>query len=424
MIPQLRFPEFDGDWKTKKFGDIYSFKTTNSFSRDKLNYLEGSVKNIHYGDIHKKFNTLFDIGNENVPYINPDVDIQRISTDNYCKEGDLVIADASEDLNDIGKSIELFTLNNEKVLAGLHTFIARPKEGSLAKGYGGYLMKSPKVRLQVQKEAQGTKVLGISTGRLSKVELPFPTLPEQQKIASFFTALDQKLTHLKRKKTLLENYKKGVMQKIFSREIRFRDDEGGKYPDWEKKRLGEVGKTYNGITGKTKDDFGEGKPYVQYKQIFDDSKIDIARFGLVGISPKENQNRVLFGDVFFTVSSETPNEIGTASVLLDEVEELYLNSFCFGYRANSFDILNPYFSRYLFRSKLFRNEIVKLAQGSTRYNMSKIELLKIIVNLPSLPEQTKIANFLSAIDKKIEGVAKAIEVTEKWKKGLMQQMFC
>jgi type I restriction enzyme S subunit len=187
--------------------------------------------------------------------------------------------------------------------------------------------------------------------------------------------------------------------------------------------LGEVGKTYNGITGKTKDDFGEGKPYVQYKQIFDDSKIDIARFGLVGISPKENQNRVLFGDVFFTVSSETPNEIGTASVLLDEVEELYLNSFCFGYRANSFDILNPYFSRYLFRSKLFRNEIVKLAQGSTRYNMSKIELLKIIVNLPSLPEQTKIANFLSAIDKKIEAVAEAIEATEKWKRGLMQRMF-
>lgn len=105
-----------------------------------------------------------------------------------------------------------------------------------------------------------------------------------------------------------------------------------------------------------------------------------------------------FGDVFFTVSSETPNEIGMSSVLLDEIEELYLNSFCFGFRANSLSELNPYFSRYLFRSENFRNEIIKLAQGSTRYNMSKLQLLKIEILLPCIEEQTKIANFLSAIE--------------------------
>ena len=118
-IPQLRFPKFKEKWNEEKMGELYSFKVTNSFSRDNLNYEEGTVKNIHYGDIHTKFQTLFDVSKETVPFINPDTSIDRISEDNYCQEGDLILADASEDLNDVGKSIEIFNLNNEKLLAGL-----------------------------------------------------------------------------------------------------------------------------------------------------------------------------------------------------------------------------------------------------------------------------------------------------------------
>ena len=119
-----------------------------------------------------------------------------------------------------------------KVLSGLHTILARPEKKSMAIGYAGYLMKSPNIRLQIQKEAQGTKVLSISSGRLSKININFPTIPEQQKIASFFTAIDQKISQLKRKKSLLEQYKKGVMQKIFSQEIRFRDKHGIIIHNW------------------------------------------------------------------------------------------------------------------------------------------------------------------------------------------------
>jgi type I restriction enzyme S subunit len=193
--------------------------------------------------------------------------------------------------------------------------------------------------------------------------------------------------------------------------------------EWEKKKLGEVGETYGGLSGKSKENFGTGKPYIQYKQIFDDGKIDISRFELVEIGENENQNKVRFGDVFFTVSSETPNEIGMSSVLLDEIDELYLNSFCFGFRANSLQELSPYFSQYLFRSELFRTEIIKLAQGSTRYNMSKIQLLKIEISIPTLPEQTKIANFLTAVDEKIQALKKKKSLLEAYKKGLMQQLF-
>src|SRR5581483_1658509 len=118
-----------------------------------------------------------------------------------------------------------------------------------------------------------------------------------------------------------------------------------------------IGETYNGLFSKAKEEFGTGKKYIQYKQIFDSSKIQTERCGLVNISIYEDQNKVQYGDIFFTISSETPQEIGMSSVLLDEVEEMYLNSFCFGYRPNSFEILNPNFSRYLFRSKVFRSEI-------------------------------------------------------------------
>ncbi|MCR5862686.1 hypothetical protein LRS05_11255 [Flavobacterium sp. J372] len=135
--------------------------------------------------------------------------------------------------------------------------------------------------------------------------------------------------------------------------------------------MGEIGQPFNGLSGKTKDNFGKGKPYIQYKQIFDSSKVQIENCGLVEIIENESQNSVKYGDAFFTISSETPYEIGMSSVLLEEVNEMYLNSFCFGFRAFSLQILNPLFASYLFRNSVFRKQIVRLAQGSTRYNISK-----------------------------------------------------
>src|SRR5690606_22547308 len=177
----LRFPGFEGEWGKAKLGEIMQFKVTNSFSRENLNYDIGTVKNIHYGDIHTKFQTLFDITKEVVPYINEEIGIDKISDESYCREGDIVFADASEDLNDVGKSIEILNLNDEKLLAGLHTLLARPKENIFHLGFNGYLFKSSLVRRQIQKESHGTKVLSINVGRISKIELFFPLVNEQQK---------------------------------------------------------------------------------------------------------------------------------------------------------------------------------------------------------------------------------------------------
>ena len=189
----MRFPGFIEEWQTKKLGEIIDFKVTNSFSRENLNYESGAVKNIHYGDIHTKFQTLFNITNEIVPFINEEINLQRISAENYCREGDIIFADASEDLNDVGKSIEVVNVNGEKLLSGLHTLLARPKENIFHLGFNGYLFKTNQVRTQIQKESQGSKVLSINVGRISKIELSFPDLKEQERITAFLSLLDDRI---------------------------------------------------------------------------------------------------------------------------------------------------------------------------------------------------------------------------------------
>lgn len=227
LTPSLVF-SISRPWTIKKYNEIYSFYPTNSLSREKLNYDNGIVRNIHYGDIHTKFSTVFCIENEDVPFINSDVDLSKIKIENYCQEGDLVVADASENYDDIGKTIEIKKLNGNKVLAGLHTFLARPNKFVMANGFVGYLMQSWFVRKQIMVIAQGTKVLGISTGRLGCINLPIPLIEEQQKIASFLASVDSKISQLTEKQRLLKEYKKGVMQQIFSQQLRFKNEDGGR----------------------------------------------------------------------------------------------------------------------------------------------------------------------------------------------------
>lgn len=212
---EIRFPGFEGEWEKTTFGELFTFHPTNSFSRDKLNYSEGKVKNIHYGDIHTKFSSIFEMHRENVPYINLDVNIKKIPLESYCQEGDLVIADASEDNIDIGKSIEIKSLSEERLLAGLHTFLARPIKNCMAIGFGGYLMQSWGVRKQLMTIAQGIKVLSLSKNRLANIFINLPTLPEQQKIADFLTLIDKKIEQVDSLLEKTKQWKSGLLQKMF-----------------------------------------------------------------------------------------------------------------------------------------------------------------------------------------------------------------
>ncbi|WP_304343127.1 restriction endonuclease subunit S, partial [Chryseobacterium koreense] len=245
-FPNLRFPGFEGEWKVKKLGDIIDFKVTNSFSRENLNYETGTVKNIHYGDIHTKFQTLFDIEQEKVPYINTDISLQRISEDFFCKEGDIVFADASEDLNDVGKSIEIANLSGEKVLAGLHTLLARPHKNYFHKGFNGFLFTSDNVRNQIKKEAQGSKVLSINVGRISKIKLSIPSIEEQYKITVLLSLIDNRIATQKKIISHLETLIRSYREKLLSQKIRFNDEKGNNLPEWETKKIKHILKIGSG----------------------------------------------------------------------------------------------------------------------------------------------------------------------------------
>jgi type I restriction enzyme S subunit len=283
-----------------------------------------------------------------------------------------------------------------------------------------WILRNKKVFLE---KASGSTFLEISKKEIEKLALKRPCLEEQNKIANFLTAIDDKITATQTQLQAVKQYKQGLLQQIFSQELRFKDDDGRDFPEWEEKALSDVGKSFNGLVGKSGDDFGSGQSYITYKQIFDSSKIDVTKFSFVEIGENEKQNKVTFGDVFFTTSSETSNEVGFCSVLLSEVNDVYLNSFCFGYRINSFEILSPLFAQFLFHSSGFRENVIKLAQGSTRYNISKVSFMETRVQLPCIDEQTKIANFLTAIDDKITATQTQLQAVKQYKQGLLQHMF-
>ena len=186
--------------------------------------------------------------------------------------------------------------------------------------------------------------------------------------------------------------------------------------------LGKLGETFTGLSGKTKDDFGAGKLYIPYTNIFENAQVDISKLEFVRIG-LERQNKVRYGDLFFTTSSETVEEVGLTSVLLDELEEAYLNSFCFGFRLRTFELLRPEYASFLFRSHDIRKQITRLGQGSTRINLPKTELLeKLLVTFPEKDEQAKIFEILSKIDESISTTQKLITKYERIKTGLMQDL--
>lgn len=406
LTPTLRFPGFFGDWEDVKFGGVFSFLSTNSFSREKLNYKDGEVKNIHYGDIHTKFKSHFDIAEEKVPYINDDVDLSK--KDNYCTEGDLVIADASEDYNDIGKSIEILKLKNEKVVTGLHTIHARPKKDVMALGFSGFLMQTWNVRKQMMVLAQGIKVLGLSTKYLKDVNLQIPPLPEQQKIATFLSTVDKWLENLHEQKAKLEEYKKGMMQKIFSQEIRFKDEDGKAFPDWEEKRLGEVALVEMGQSPDSiaYNEEGKGKYLIQ-------GNADI--FGRI-TSPRIWSSQITkeckVGDVIMTVRAP----VGYISRSLHNA--VIGRGVC-AIRNNSNSDLG-FLYQFLLR---YEPRWIKYSQGSTFTAVNSKDVKELNLLLPPLPEQKKIADFLGAVDQLIELTTQKINQVEKWKKGLMQGLF-
>lgn len=183
----------------------------------------------------------------------------------------------------------------------------------------------------------------------------------------------------------------------------------------EMKTLGEVGSFYNGVTGKSKKDFENGNAkFISYKNVFTNSKMNVDVDDTIQIYEGEKQNTLQYGDVIFTTSSETPDESGMSSVLTTRTKEkLYLNSFCFGFRFNNLESISPDFYSYIFRSEPLRKQIVKCANGVTRYNISKESFAKVKIPIPPLAVQQTIVEQLDKFTALIQNIENELALRQK-----------
>ena len=277
--------------------------------------------------------------------------------------------------------------------------VARPTAMAIPRFFAR-LLKRPELLRQYQRLSQGnskdTQVLKFDEFAGIQVRVPL-LLEEQEAIGAIADALDSLIALHQRKLDHVKELKKGLLQKMFPKEganvpeLRF----PGFTDPWEQRRLGECGTTYGGLSGKTKEDFGHGEArFVPYTNIFENPIADTGRLESIEIDPKQNQVR--FGDAFFTVSSETPEDVGMSSVWLSDQPNVYLNSFCFGYRQDgSFD--SDYLA-YMLRSQGVRYDIVLLAQGISRFNISKNKVMELDVPFPEKGEQELIGTFFRKLD--------------------------
>lgn len=374
------------DWDVRRLRETGTFFSTNSLSRVKLNYNNGTIYNIHYGDIHTQFKSHFNIQNEIVPFINNDI---KPTTINLCKKGDLIIADASENDDDIGKAIEIINDGNKNIVAGLHTLHFRPFNDVFREGFLGHLWKTELMHLNILKEAQGTKVLGISVNRLLDLQIPLPPLAEQEAIASALSDADawiESLEQLIAKKRLI---KQGAMQTLLTPQ-----------EDWEVKKVREIAKVGRGRVISHKEINGsQKKKYPVYSSQTTNNGVMgfIDTYDFDGEYVTWTTDGEKAGTVFHRMGKfNCTNVCGTIQLVKDNAKFI---SYILGINTPK------HVSRNLANPKLMNEP------------MKNIEL-----PIPSLSEQDRIATILSDMDAELEALEAQLAKARQIKQGMMQEL--
>jgi type I restriction enzyme S subunit len=383
-VPKLRFPGFEGEWIEKSLGSVSDVSKLAGYEYTKhviysdhgniialraLNIKNNSlnlaeVKYIDGSDFSKLQRSKLYIGDLMFTYIGANIgDVALIDeNDKYYLAPNVARIRSNAKFLDFRFIIQYFNIPSFLV-------------GEIS----GYIASSSQPALSMES--------------IRKFKVSLPPLSEQQKIASFLTVVDEKLQAFKKKKSLLEQYKKGVMQKIFSQELRFKGDDGEEFPDWEEKKIGQLltigsGRDYKHLGKGDVPVFGTGGYMTSVDSyLYEGETVCIGRKGTID-SPMYFSGKIWTVDTLFY----THKFIGSI----------------------------PRFIFYVFQTINWKEH----NEASGVPSLSKTTIEKIKVNVPSIPEQTKIANFLSAIDEKINLCGKEIEKTAEWKKGLLQGMFC
>lgn len=263
---------------------------------------------------------------------------------------------------------------------------------------------------------------GINANEYKKFNIYIPKLKEQKKVSSLLLEIDKIIELHQRRINILEELKKAYLKEMLVDQVnklpnlRFK----GFKEEWQLYKLGDLGSTFTGLQGKSKVDFGHGSGYyVPYTNIFNNLFVDTNQLEKIEIDSK--QNSLKYGDVLFTTSSETPVEVGMSSIWLGRMTNVYLNSFCFGYRLNT--PIDLYFLAFFLRSPYFRKKMSILAQGISRYNISKTKVMDSLISVPENTEQKYIGKFLVGLEKAIEFQNSKIKKIKELKKEYLNKMF-
>ncbi|BDX37312.1 restriction endonuclease subunit S [Tenuifilaceae bacterium CYCD] len=413
------------NWEVAKLGDIFESIGNFSYTRaDLKNELdEGCVFYIHYGDIHATYSQIIlDFSKEkNIPVLKEDIVLPAAVE--YLKNGDLVIADASEDYEGIGKCIELTNIGNKKVIGGLHTIILRDKCRKTFDGYRGYLLRNNIVSKELRRIATGTSVYGITKSNLSRVNLLLPPLPEQKKIADILTTVDDKLENIESQIAEYTNLKTGLMQLLLTKGIghtKFVDSELGMIPEgWKVVKLGDIGEFSKGKGISKSDVVSNGIPCIRYGEIYTVHHYVVKKFySYITKEVAANSKLLNKNDILFAGSGETVEDIGKAIAYIGD-EEAYAGGDTIIFSPKEDDSV---FLSYCLNDKTVTSQRVKFGQGNSVVHIYSKDLCKLFVPKPPIKEQQKISNILNAVDDKIESLQQKKEEFTNLKKGLMEQL--
>lgn len=404
--PKLRFPEFMDEWKEYRISEVFD-KVVNPVIVEKNKYYKQiGIRSHGKGLFYKEEVTGGELGNKRVFWIEPD-----------CFVVNIVFA--------WERAVAKLTEAERGMIASHRFPMYKPKAQVLDLDYiTEYFVTFYGHKILILASPGGAgrnKTLGQEEFAKSKIKLP--SYVEQKKIAKFLFSVDDLIQVLEEEVSSLEEQKKGIMQKLFNREVRFKADNGSEFPEWEEKTLGEIGNFYGGLTGKSKEDFGIGeKKYITYINVYKNTFIQHDLLENVDIKDGERQHTVEYGDILFTQSSETVEEVGLTSVYLYD-DKPYLNSFCMGLHLKDTSYLLPQYMGYLMRSPFIRRMIIREGQGISRINLAASRIIDVKLAIPCLKEQRRISDCLLAYDEAIQIKKDKLEVWKEIKKGLLQQMF-
>ena len=387
-VPHLRFPEFCGEWRKYKLAEICSFFSGGTPSSSKKEYYDGNIPFIRSGELHMDKTELFitEVGlNNSAAKI---VDVGDLLLALYgATSGDIAISQIKGAINQAILCIR--TTQNKK-------FIESVWKKHVEKLLQTYLQGG-----------QGN----LSADIVKNISFYFAESNEQIKLAKFITLLDERIAIQNKIIEKYESLIKGLNDSLYER-----------YGYGIRTSFAELGYSYSGLSGKSAEDFGTGKPFITYLNVYSNNVVNENHYQYVRIGEGEKQNIVQYGDVLFTLSSETPEEVGIGSVYLGQ-DEVYLNSFCFGIHiVNEEQAYPPYLSYYV-SSTPFRKFVYPFAQGSTRFNLCKADFERASITLPSLDNQKRIHSLLNCLTMKISAEKAMLGQYIAQKQYLLRQMF-